>query len=105
MATPERVSFTVGSRVRASDAVRNGSGILYDPPADELSFTYREPGSVFNNTFTYPTDAEIVRDSTGRYHIDILLDQLGDWSFSWHNADSGNESVVEFLVTAVASLV
>ena len=37
------------------------------------------PGETTATTYTYGTDAEIVRSDTGEYYIDIELDDDGDW--------------------------
>lgn len=48
-----------------------------DPAA--LVVKVLEPGATTATTYTYGTDAEIVRSDTGEYYIDIELDDDGDW--------------------------
>ena len=48
-----------------------------DPAA--LVVKVLEPGATTATTYTYGTDAEIVRSDTGEYYIDIDLDDDGDW--------------------------
>jgi len=32
-------------------------------------------------TYVYGTDAELVRDGTGIYHLDVVTDEEGEWRF------------------------
>ena len=48
-----------------------------DPAA--LVVKVLEPGATTATTYTYGTDAELIRSDTGEYYIDIDLDDDGDW--------------------------
>lgn len=54
------------------------AGTPTDPTT--VSFTVRAPSGEAT-TYTFGTDPEVVQDSTGRYHLDVLLDAAGIWTY------------------------
>ncbi|HUS96803.1 MAG TPA: hypothetical protein VMX97_08705, partial [Hyphomicrobiaceae bacterium] len=44
-------------------------------------------------TYVYGVDPDITRDADGRYHFDLLIDEAGDWFYSW--AGTGTVVVAE----------
>lgn len=40
-------------------------------------------------TYTYGTDAQLVRDSTGVYHVDVSADELGTYAYRFWSTGSG----------------
>lgn len=51
------------------------SDVAADPTA--VTFTLREPDGVLT-TYTYPADAELVKDATGVYHVDWPVTKAGN---------------------------
>lgn len=72
-------SYQPGDTVRLATTFTVGS-TLTDPTA--VSLTVREPDGT-STTLTYGDDAELVKDSTGTYHADIVADALGLWTWKW----------------------
>lgn len=70
----------VGDLVRVSGAFTNAAGAAADPSA--LTFAYTPPSGA-TVTLTYGTDAALVKDSTGNYHVDLDLDAAGKWFWRW----------------------
>jgi len=71
-------AYDVGDQIRCTGTVTNTAGSVVDPSA--LTFRYKRPsGSV--TIYTYGTDAELVRDSTGVYYVDITTTEKGTWSY------------------------
>jgi hypothetical protein len=63
----------IGDRVRVSwTYTALGSGALTDP--DVVKLIHRKPSGT-ETVYVYEVDEEIVRDSLGTYHADILLDE------------------------------
>jgi hypothetical protein len=77
VATPEY--YDVGAVVRCSDDI-TVAGVLTDPTT--LVVKYRSPAGT-TTTKTYGTDAAVVKDSTGKYHIDITASTAGEWAVGW----------------------
>ena len=67
-------SFDVGDSRRFSVAFTDINGTAADPSA--ITFKLVEPDGTETN-YTYVTDAELVKDSTGVYHVDITFAQAG----------------------------
>lgn len=65
------------ARVSGAFAV---SGAATDPTAVSLKFT-KPSGD--QTTYVYGTDAQLLKDSTGNYHADLTLDEVGDWHYQW----------------------
>lgn len=68
-------------RFYTSTPFTNISGTVTDPT--EVKFGYTVNGGP-PTTFTYGVGAQVVRDSTGTYHIDIDTTGLsGTWTYAW----------------------
>jgi uncharacterized protein YfaS (alpha-2-macroglobulin family) len=72
--------FDLGDAPRAINKFRDFNGVLADPTT--VMVKIRKPdGSIV--TKPYPTDTEIVKDSTGIYHVDLSTDMAGQWTIRW----------------------
>lgn len=72
--------YDIGDRVRFKTTFSNAAGVADDPTG--IVFKVRKPsGGV--SSFTFGTGAEIVRTATGEYHIEIVIDESGDWAGRW----------------------
>lgn len=71
--------YDVGDRVRLYGYFTNRARVDTDPTA--VVCKYQDP-SGNETTVTYPTD--IVKSSTGRYYLDIDLDESGTWYYRWN---------------------
>lgn len=75
--------FNIGQQVRITGTFRDSSGALTNPTA--VSFSYKEGDTT--TTYVYGTDAELVRDSTGVYHVDITPTVAG--TIEWRMWSTG----------------
>src|SRR5688572_14500794 len=78
--------YQQGDSVRLSAAFRNTAGDLADPTAVTFWFT---PPTGVTVSYAYVTDAEIVRDSIGTYHVDLTLSVPYRWKYQFKGA--GND--------------
>ncbi len=76
--------FNIGQQVRITGTFKDSSGTLTNPTS--VSFSYKEGGTT--TTYVYGTDAELVRDSTGVYHVDITPAAAG--RIEWRLWSTGN---------------
>src|SRR5689334_164470 len=77
--------FTVyveGQGLRVSAEFR-ADRALTDPSA--VRFKLKKPSDDDTEVFTYGTDDEIVRESTGKYYVDLTLDESGSWHYRWES--------------------
>jgi hypothetical protein len=73
---------------------RNGAPI--DP--DTVSFLVKNPSNVIT-TYVFGTDAELVQDSTGVYHVDISANITGKWYYRYVSTGIGQAAEEgEFLI-------
>jgi hypothetical protein len=75
--------YIVGQRPRFDFQIRD-AGVLVDPTT--LNFAFEKPDATVT-TYVYGTDAELVKDATGKYHVELTLDQSGWWS--WRQESTG----------------
>lgn len=69
--------YVTGQKVRCSVAF-TVSGVATDPTT--VTCKIKDPsGNV--STYVYGTDAELVKDSTGNYHVDVITDEDKQWHF------------------------
>jgi hypothetical protein len=67
----------IGQRRKATCTFKNDDGELVDPTT--VIVTYRKGRSAAEVTKTFPTNAEVVRESLGVFYILIDQDQGGYW--------------------------
>lgn len=73
-------SYNIGDLVRVSVYI-TVNGVATDPSTGPTC-EYQDP-SLVEVSKTYPGDAEVVKDATGRYHLDISVDEAGTWYYNW----------------------
>jgi hypothetical protein len=79
-------SYDVGDLVRVTATFTNAAGTVADPAA--VTARYRSPSGT-TTTLTYGVDAELVKESTGVYHVDISASESGTWSYRFASTGSG----------------
>ena len=73
------------------------SGTDTDPTV--VKAMYKDPNNLVT-TLTYGTDAALVKDATGKYHVDIAATIAGNWWYRFESTGAvvaANES--EFVVS------
>ncbi len=78
--------YVVGNVVRCSTTFTNISGTAIDPTT--VSFSYKNPAGT-TTTLNYPTDAALVKDSTGNYHVDVSADLEGMYYWRFFSTGTG----------------
>lgn len=95
MTTLEITNYPEGTLVTAQGTFRNSAGALADPTT--VKVTVRKPDGT-TTTYTYGTDSEVVKSSTGIYYINLdTTSNRGLWLYTWWStgsvqADSGERS-------------
>lgn len=74
------------------------SGEPFDP--DSVKLSVRRPGGKVR-TYVYGTDAELVKDSTGRYHLDLLCHLPGLWYVRGFTETSGQQCAQEQQIVVI----
>lgn len=83
-------TYTLGKVIRSNVAFAQSSTPV-DPGG--VTFKIKSPLGV-TTTYVYGVDAEVVKDSTGNYHVDYEPDRQGVWSVRWQGTVS-NKSAEE----------
>lgn len=89
-----------GQKVRCSVDFKVDD-VLTDPTT--VTFKYKKPSGT-TTTLVYGTDAAVVKDATGQYHVDVTTDEKKEWNFRFEG--TGTCTAVEeaaFNVTSVFS--
>jgi uncharacterized protein YfaS (alpha-2-macroglobulin family) len=90
-------SYDKGQLVRVSAEYRNEAGTLVDPTTPK--FDFKNPAGTIT-TYTHPTNAQLVKDATGTYHVDLDANATGTWYYRFYGqgtnqaADEGSFEVV-----------
>lgn len=79
-------SYDIGDLVRVSGAFTTAAGVAQDPSVVKCSV--RTPAAVVT-TYTYGTDAALVKDSTGNYHVDVSAAAIGWYYYRWFSTGTG----------------
>jgi len=92
--------YIVGRLVRIHAAFTTAAGAFIDP--EIVMLTYKNPSGI-ETTLTYPTDAALVKDSVGNYHVDIDANVAGMWYVRGHSTGLGQTAEEsQFLILASA---
>ena len=96
-------TYDLGDVVRITGTWTDSGGTATDPGT--VSFQYTDPNGTAT-TYTYPTDAEVVKSDTGIYYTDISADNEGVYIWRWIStgdgqaADSGQFWVARTVIRA-----
>jgi hypothetical protein len=82
-------SYDLGDVVRLTGTFTNSAGAAADPTT--VTFSYTDPNGT-TTTLVYLTDAALVKDSTGVYHVDIAASIEGIWRWRWLSTGTGAAS-------------
>jgi len=85
--------FTKGKLVRSSAIFKNSAGTAIDPTAVKVKV--RTPAKL-TTEYVYGTDAEVVKDSTGNYHIDVSGSLSGFYFIYWYSTGTGQAAEEHF---------
>lgn len=89
-------TYDKGDLVRVSAAFATSAGVATDPTTVKFSFT--DPAGT-TTTYTYSTDVQLVKDSTGNYHVDIDASSTGNWLYRFFSTGTGQAAAEgEFFV-------
>lgn len=76
-------SYEVGTRVRCSMTFySNPDDITTVADPDTVTFRFKSPLGVVTQ-YVYPTDIQLVKDSTGVYHVNVTPDVDTEWEYSF----------------------
>lgn len=78
--------YDVGDKVRLSAAFTDISAVAQDPGGVE--FKIRAPAGTVTS-YVYGVGAEVVKDSTGNYHVDYLISAAGRYRYRFAGVTSG----------------
>ena len=79
--------YDVRDLVRVSVVWTDADSVAVDP--DIVRFKWRTPNGTLT-TYLYLTDAELVKDSTGNYHVDVTVtNNPGTWYYRFEGETSG----------------
>ncbi len=94
--------FMIGDTARIPVNVTSVATSLIADPGGLLIRIKKPDGTV--TVVTYGSDAALIKDSVGNYHVDQLLDQAGLWRWRWE-ATAPNQGVVEGALNVIKSAV
>jgi hypothetical protein len=72
--------YDQGDLTRLSVTFRNAADTPTDPTT--VTFTIKTPTGT-ETTYIYGVDAEVVKESAGVFHVDVMLTEPGVWVWSW----------------------
>lgn len=93
--------IVIGEVAKISVAITDSNAIASDPSA--LRLKVKSPAGTLT-TYVFGVAAELVKDSIGNYHANILMNEVGKWAYRWE-ADAPNAGANEGLITVKKSIV
>ena len=92
-------NYLIGETARISVSISDVVNVAADPGA--LRLKVKAPSGTVT-TYIYGTSGELVQDSVGHYHADILLDAAGNWAWRWET-DAPNAGAAQGKIIASSS--
>lgn len=93
MSMPNR--YAVGALVKVAAIFRDpATNALMDPNAVQFKFKHPVTGTV--TTYVYGTDAQLVKDSVGKYHVKINADAAGHWYYKFSSTGTGQAAQKDY---------
>ena len=81
------MAYLEGQAIRFSASFTDIGGSAVDPGT--VTFAYKDPAGAVTD-LVYGTDAAVVRDSAGHYHVDLTaLTNAGEYWYRWHSTGNG----------------
>lgn len=74
--------YDVGRIVRVSCSFTTSTGLAFDPTT--VIATIKKPGGVLA-TYQYGSGPDVVKDTTGQYHVDFEITLAGLWYYRWYS--------------------
>ena len=71
-------TYDIGDLVRCSVTFTNAAGTPTDPTA--IIGEFQDP-SGNETSYTHGVDVELVKDDTGDFHFDVVIDESGYWFY------------------------
>ncbi len=91
--------FDIGDLVRCEGRFANLIGTLVDPAT--VTFKVKDPnGDV--TTYLYDTDAQVIKQDTGIYYVDVSVDKAGTWYYRF-NSTGTSQAAGETAFTVAVS--
>ena len=75
-----------GDLVRVTGTFTQSTTVL-DPTT--VLFSFSKPDGTTTTTYVYTTNTQLVKDSTGIYHVDLNADQSGVWYYRFFSQGTG----------------
>ena len=89
---PTITKYDDGDRVRMTATFTDIDSVNVDPST--VTFQIRDPaGTVVS--YTYGTDAEVVKDAVGVYHVVYDLDTPGEWVYRFSSTGTGKAAATK----------
>lgn len=90
--------YQKGDLVRVTGVFKDIAGTLIDPSTVQLKVT-KPDGTT--TTYAFNGSPAVSKDSTGNYHVDASIDQVGRWYYTWISTGTGQAAENgEFMVEA-----
>lgn len=87
----------LGNTLRTNLTVKDDLGALADPAT--LTLTVTTPSGVAT-IYTYPTDSQVVKLSTGLFYAEFVLTEIGLWEYLWSTTTPARSEGDEVYVVA-----
>lgn len=86
--------FDIGDELRVSVRFYDSDDVDRDPTV--VTFKLKNPSEELT-TYVYGTDPEVVKDSVGNYHFDLIVEDSGRYHYRWEGTGaliSAEESII-----------
>jgi len=83
-------TYTEGELIKCTGTFTDEASVVQDPTG--VRFVFETPAGVVTE-YVYGTDVEVVKDSTGVYHVNLdTTDKPGTWKYRFYGTGTGQSA-------------
>jgi hypothetical protein len=83
-------TYDVGDEVKLKGEFTDDDGNAQDPTT--VTFAFLAPSASSATEYVYGTDAEVVKESTGVYYVNLGVTEAGTWRWRFYSTGTGKSA-------------
>jgi hypothetical protein len=87
-------TYDVGDEVKLKGEFSDADGTAQDPTT--VTFAFLAPSASSATEYVYGTDAEVIKEDTGIYYVNLAVDEAGVWRCRFYSTGTGRGAAEDY---------